>query len=264
MQSSHPRQRRLRAAVIRPIAQALSVVVVGMGLSACESVATADWIDPANWFKDDAPEPRTEAAAETRQRGEEAAELAVDAPFPNLATVPDRPDPTAASVRERVAEGLAADRENARYTADAVARLGYVEVPADGEANAAPLTAAANGAPPVEVATIYFAANSTSLQPGDEAVLRDVAILHEQLGGSLLLVGHASRGQSELGVLDEEVVNLGVSLDRALAVAEMLTTLGVAVDKVAMEGRGDNQPLYQETAATGEAGNRRTVIYLLR
>ena len=312
MQTSHCRvsNRDLRSAAVRPIAGVLLVTAMGLALSACASMETPEWIDTASWFKDQTPEPRTEAAAATRLRADEAAEVAADQPFPKLATVPDRPDAMNASVRQRVAEGLVADRENARYTAEAVARLGYIALPPNDapvaeqkaidfaaappvpeseavEVAAAPPVAEpeavevaavpavdapmvepnADGAmaiPPVEVATIYFASGSTALQPSDEAVLRDVAAMHEQLGGSLLLVGHASRGQITFDPLDTEVEKLGVSLYRALAVASMLAQLGVELDKVAIEGRGDNQPKYQEATPLGEAGNRRTVVYLLR
>ena len=298
MQTSHCRvsNRDLRSAAVRPIAGVLLVAAMGLALSACASMETPEWIDTASWFKDQTPEPRTEAAAATRLRADEAAEVAADQPFPKLATVPDRPDAMNASVRQRVAEGLVADRENARYTAEAVARLGYIALPPNDapvaeqkaidfaaappvaepeavEVAAVPAVDApmvepnADGAmaiPPVEVATIYFASGSTALQPSDEAVLRDVAAMHEQLGGSLLLVGHASRGQITFDPLDTEVEKLGVSLYRALAVASMLAQLGVELDKVAIEGRGDNQPKYQEATPLGEAGNRRTVVYLLR
>lgn len=280
MRSSHRRvpNRNLCAAAVRPIAGVLLLAAMGIGLSACESMESPEWIDPATWFKDETPQPRTEAAAATRLRAEEVAEVAADQPFPKLSTVTERPNETNESVRQRVAEGLIADRENARYTAAAVERLGYVAVPpVDAPVVApdvevavavapviAPEADMATAVPPVEVATIYFAAGSTSLQPGDEVVLRDVAALHAQLGGSLLLVGHASRGQTTLEPLDAEVANLGVSLDRALAVASMLAQLGVDPDRVAIEGRGDNQPKYQEATPSGEAGNRRTVVYLLR
>ena len=82
--------------------------------------AVPDSLNPLDWFGDDTAAPEDAVAADVRERAEATAEAAEDAPFPALSSVPERPTGLAApSVRQRVVEGLIADRENARYTDDA-------------------------------------------------------------------------------------------------------------------------------------------------
>jgi outer membrane protein OmpA-like peptidoglycan-associated protein len=87
------------------------------GLAACSAVPDA--VNPVEWyrgvagvFEDD--EQQQERAVERTAR--EATPLpGTDKPYPNLATVPDRPRITPPAERGKVAQGLLADRENARY-----------------------------------------------------------------------------------------------------------------------------------------------------
>jgi len=69
------------------------------------SCASPDWVDPNTWF-DDSP-PAHQAIAVPQTTG----------PIPNLATVPDLvPLPSPEVQRRQIAEGLTADRANARYS----------------------------------------------------------------------------------------------------------------------------------------------------
>ncbi len=259
-------------------------------------------------------------------RAERATAAAAAAPFPNLAEVPDRPPPvTVPSVRRRITEGLAADRSNARYTAEAIRLQGQTgrtapvqtEAPAEaaapaGEAIAAPQVAAApiaepvrrltpamvkvaaaepaepaseaDGASPVTVdmtavaasatpvalpaqlqlATIIFAHGSYGLDQRDMEVLRQVARVQRQYGGNLVVVGHSSGRTLQIDPLQHRIVNFQLSLHRANAVALALTRFGVSPENVLVEARGALQPIYLESMATGEAGNRRAEVYLVR
>lgn len=112
------------------------------------------------------------------------------------------------------------------------------------------------------VAVIYFAYGSTALSRNDREILRDVALLQKQSGGTVRVIGHAS---ARTGVVDSvryRLVNFETSLQRANAVTAQLVRLGVARDKVASEAKGDTQPVYHEFMPTGEAGNRRAEIFL--
>ncbi|MFQ5974120.1 MAG: hypothetical protein ACE5Q3_17475, partial [Alphaproteobacteria bacterium] len=92
------------------------------GLIAClVLLAGCSSLDPRNLFGRDPPEAGA-AGVETRATGEGEVEATADEPYPNLAQVPARPRVRERSVRERVTEGLIADRENARYTAEAIER----------------------------------------------------------------------------------------------------------------------------------------------
>ncbi|HEX9810215.1 MAG TPA: OmpA family protein [Alphaproteobacteria bacterium] len=87
-------------------------------LGGCSSVP--DWANPVEWyegtadlFRDEDPEL---ARARAEAKAKEGTGPGADQQFPNLATVPDRPrDVASPEGRRRVQEGLAADRESARY-----------------------------------------------------------------------------------------------------------------------------------------------------
>ncbi len=102
-------------------AAALAMVLL---LGAC---ASPDWIDPGTWFEDDPPQPEAIIIPDDNSS------------FPNLATVPTAPPiPSPQAQRQEIAEGLAADRENARYsneplTADSTA-VPEADPPAQGVA----------------------------------------------------------------------------------------------------------------------------------
>jgi outer membrane protein OmpA-like peptidoglycan-associated protein len=57
-------------------------------------------------------------------------------------------------------------------------------------------------------------------------------------------------------------VNEGISIARANVVAEQLARLGVKREAIIVSARGDADPAYYEVMETGEAGNRRTEVYL--
>jgi len=107
----------------RFFSRALAVAAIGLavGLAGCSSVPDA--LNPVEWakdigsvFSDDDPQ-----AADAKARAERRPVPGADRPFPNLSTVPGRPAVTPAGDRDRIAQGLRADRENARY-ADEAAR----------------------------------------------------------------------------------------------------------------------------------------------
>lgn len=113
---SPQRQTLLRSCSKICCAVAFSWLALG-GLAACSAVPDA--VNPVEWyrgvasvFEDD--EQQQERAVERTAR--EATPLpGTNKPYPNLATVPDRPLITPPAERGKVAQGLLADRENARY-----------------------------------------------------------------------------------------------------------------------------------------------------
>lgn len=90
--------------VIRICARLGVVAMVAFGASACSSIP--DWVDPTTWLGADSGPSGVDA-----QNGES----------PDLASIPDRPDPsTTAEEQQRVSQSLAADRTRAKYSADAL------------------------------------------------------------------------------------------------------------------------------------------------
>lgn len=112
------------------------------------------------------------------------------------------------------------------------------------------------------VAVVYFDYGSTVLTENDRAVLRDVAMLQKQSGGTLRVIGHASARTGIVDSTQHRLANLETSLNRANAVVALLVRLGVVKNKIAAEAKADSQPVFHEFMPTGEAGNRRAEIFL--
>ncbi len=112
------------------------------------------------------------------------------------------------------------------------------------------------------VAVIYFSHSSAQIDAKDRGVLREVVALQRQRGGTIRVVGHASAHTGVVDQIEHRLANFEVSLKRANAVAAGLVALGAAKGEVRAEARGDAQPIFHEFMPTGEAGNRRTEIFL--
>ena len=112
------------------------------------------------------------------------------------------------------------------------------------------------------VGIIYFDQSSNTIGDEARAVLAEVARLQADTGGVLRVLGHASRGSATAEAADD-AANQRVSEARAMAVAEVLVGLGVAPKQIEVAGAGSAMPLYDESAPTGEAGNRRAEVYLV-
>jgi flagellar motor protein MotB len=128
---------------------------------------------------------------------------------------------------------------------------------------ALPQSAAKAPAPAgTQVGTVLFADNSSNVSGSYGKLLKDIASMTKEKGGTLRVVGHASPGGGGPDALKQRVANFRVSLARANAVARDLIRLGVPARDVMVEGRADNEPLYPESAPGGDAGNRRAEIYI--
>ncbi len=112
------------------------------------------------------------------------------------------------------------------------------------------------------VATILFSNGSSVLDSRDRQILSDVARLQKQRGGTVHIVGHASQRTQNMDPVTHKMTNYQVSAKRAAQVADELRRLGISDDMVRTAAVGDNRPIYLEVMPSGEAGNRRTEIYL--
>ena len=108
---------------------------------------------------------------------------------------------------------------------------------------------------------VHFRGGSAELGSPDRALLRDVAQLYKSTNGRLRIVGHTSSSTYDRDALNQRIVNLRISLQRAEAVAVELARLGVPRANMSVAGVSDNEPLYQETTQAGIAGNRRVEIF---
>jgi outer membrane protein OmpA-like peptidoglycan-associated protein len=210
--------------------------------------------------------------------------------FPNLASVPDEAPPSTPRLeREKLIEGLQADRANAEYTGEILgeetanvapaappppappaaeeepAIEGDADDDSDSPAASESEAAAAAAAPetaalPVDFgepkALIYFAGGAADLTDHDRAILNDVATMYAGVRGSRVrVIGHAS--PSELaGAGDGEPV---LAMARADAVAKTLIALGVPEDLIETTAGG---AMYDESQPNGVAANRRVEVYI--
>ncbi len=113
-----------------------------------------------------------------------------------------------------------------------------------------------------QATSIPFAVGSAALNSSDRAQLKKVAELHEQFGGVVRVIGHASRRTRDMEFDAHKWVNFQLSLDRATAVSVELTRLGVPAQSMLVMARSDNEPLTYEYMPKGEAENRRADIYI--
>jgi len=124
-----------------------------------------------------------------------------------------------------------------------------------------------NGALPLpasstRVATILFKNGSSGLDANDRKILADVARLQRQQNATVRVIGHASQRTRNMDPSRHKQANYEVSVQRANQVASELQRLGIAPNMILTAAVGDNQPIYLEVMPSGEAGNRRTEIYL--
>jgi len=124
-----------------------------------------------------------------------------------------------------------------------------------------------NGALPLpasstRVATILFKNGSAGLDANDRKILADVARLQRQHNATVRVIGHASQRTQNMDPVTHKQTNYRVSVKRANQVASALQQMGISSDKILTAAMGDNNPVYLEVMPSGEAGNRRTEIYL--
>ncbi|NQU61944.1 MAG: OmpA family protein [Rhodospirillales bacterium] len=114
-----------------------------------------------------------------------------------------------------------------------------------------------------KVATILFDNGSSSLKAHDKRILSAVTRLQKKSGGIIRIVGHASSRTRSLSAIKHKMVNFKISIDRADRVVGELVRLGIKNENIEIAAVADTEPLYYEFMPTGEAGNRRTEVYLV-
>jgi outer membrane protein OmpA-like peptidoglycan-associated protein len=207
--------------------------------------------------------------------------------FPNLASVPDQPPPSTPTVeRDKLVQGLLADRAHAEYSSE---KLGEdtanvaaatppppappapesATKPAEGEngeqAEASAEKPAEPPAPtevaalPVDLgqptALIYFAGDTAALTDRDRAILSDVASKYKgERSSRVRVIGHASATEKTGGGEGSDL-----ALARADAVAKTLIGMGVPANALETSTGGAT---YDESQPTGVAANRRVAVYI--
>jgi outer membrane protein OmpA-like peptidoglycan-associated protein len=114
--------------------QALPLVFV-FALASCSF-----FDDVVGIFDGDEPPTQTASDKDVRNRSEADRAAADDSDTPSLTSVPNRPETPVPTNRERVVEGLISDRENARYTDEAIRLQGSTRAPQATQSAARPAT----------------------------------------------------------------------------------------------------------------------------
>lgn len=103
---------------------------------------------------------------------------------------------------------------------------------------------------------ISFDTGSAAIKPQLRAVLDPFAnSLRDDPSARLTIVGHTDNTGSD-------AVNNPLSIERAYSVRDYLTARGVALSRVDTVGRGDREPVAENTTESGRAKNRRVEIFL--
>jgi outer membrane protein OmpA-like peptidoglycan-associated protein len=200
----------------------LAALVTGSGCS---------WVrDMTGWGEEEAARPQPPG---------------LDKPTPNLATVPNRaPDTGTTRERLQIEEGLLADRQNARHVTGPVAgaerpsslppERGTVRPAIIDPGRAGPPaerreTRTAGPAAPAQprlgpggaVGSINYGPGSVALPEGSGRLIVRAAEFQRRLGGTIVVVGHASRAEGD------DAARQALASQRANAVVNGLLNLGV-------------------------------------
>ena len=91
---------------------ALALVLALSGCSMMPDMPDApSWVNPFNWFDDN-----DDMGSLPKAPGQSTQASSGDKPFPKLTAAPAAKTPSSANSREKLANSLVADRDNARYT----------------------------------------------------------------------------------------------------------------------------------------------------
>lgn len=167
-----------------------------------------------------------------------------DKPWPRLSDFPERPDAEKMDERRRRLIGKYGDPEDA--------------LPKPAEIPDRPPQDA------IKVAVVQFPRAGRDLDAASVDILEQVAAYAQQSRASVWLFGYTSRSVELAAGPSAQVAAQSLASDRVRAVALALVRAGVPADTIHLVARGARDPVYLESAKTGEAGNRRVEIYFTK
>ncbi len=103
---------------------------------------------------------------------------------------------------------------------------------------------------------VSFDVGSAAIRPAMRSVLDPFAnSLRDDPNARISIIGHTDSTGSD-------AINNPLSVDRAQSVRDYLSSRGVAVSRIETAGRGEREPLADNTSEAGRAKNRRVEIFL--
>ena len=113
-----------------------------------------------------------------------------------------------------------------------------------------------------QVGLIQFGSGSAALSSADLRQLKQIVDSQKKSGGTLRVIGFSSSWTGDVDPLKHQLMNFDISVRRANSVAVALMNYGIAAKDLYVGAKSDSEPIYLEVMPAGEAGNRRTEIYL--
>ena len=111
--------------------------------------------------------------------------------------------------------------------------------------------------PPIVLNNIFFETASASLLKRSDAEINNlIALMSGNENLRIKIIGHTDN-------VGNDIDNKKLSTDRAKAVYDRLVVAGVARTRLAYEGRGESQPIADNTTQEGRQKNRRTEFIVL-
>ena len=114
---------------------------------------------------------------------------------------------------------------------------------------------------PSNLKTVYFSHGSSHVNAQGQKVVRAVADLHKDgRYGSLSVVGHSSKRAETTDPVQRSIVNMKMSMKRAMRVSEGLIRQGVPAESIKTSALGDSRAAMNLNGMSQEAANRRVEI----
>ncbi len=110
--------------------------------------------------------------------------------------------------------------------------------------------------------TVNFGTGSSSISSIDRKKLREVVNSFKSYNANIKVIGHASKRTKDMGLQEREKINLNISVDRAKAVASLLSKFGIPKERLDVVAMSDKQPIAEEYMPSGEKENQRVEIYI--
>ena len=110
-----------------------------------------------------------------------------------------------------------------------------------------------------KVAIIQFPDNSVIPDNNADEVLNEIVKFKDEK--KIRLVGHASKTGSE--TVEGKRINMEISISRAQTIKNMLINKGFDGNSIEVFGKGDLEPLQEESEEFGEAVNRRVEVFFI-
>jgi outer membrane protein OmpA-like peptidoglycan-associated protein len=103
---------------------------------------------------------------------------------------------------------------------------------------------------------VSFDTGRSDIKPNFRPVLeRFAGTLNDNPATSVTIIGHTDS-------TGNESINQPLSVDRAARTRDYLAMRGVSPNRIAIDGRGDREPIASNDSANGRAHNRRVEIYV--